>query len=223
MTQTPVETGLTLISHKLCPFVQRAVIVLAEKGVHHERVVIDLADKPAWFLELSPTGKVPVLKVGETVLFESSVICEYLDETHAPQLHPSDPLERARHRAWIEFASDLMGAVFNAYLAADRDAFAGQRAQAQAKVEVLDRALGGGPFFAGHRFHLLDAVYAPLLRYLDIIDPVLGEPLVSAGSGFDAWRTALRERPSVRDAVAADYGASLRAFAKARGSYLEKA
>ena len=76
---------LTLISHKLCPYVQRAVIALNEKGVPFERVDIDLANKPDWFLKLSPLGKVPVLIVrgdaGEVPLFESNVICEYIEET----------------------------------------------------------------------------------------------------------------------------------------------
>ena len=76
---------LTLISHPLCPFAQRAAIVLLEKGVGFERVNVDLSAKPDWFLALSPTGKVPVLKVPQAnaedaVLFESVVICEYLVE-----------------------------------------------------------------------------------------------------------------------------------------------
>jgi glutathione S-transferase len=54
---------LKLISHKLCPYVQRAVIALAEKGVPFERIDIDLANKPDWFLNISPLGKVPVLVV----------------------------------------------------------------------------------------------------------------------------------------------------------------
>src|SRR5918992_3647184 len=86
---------LTLISHKLCPYVQRAVIALNEKGVPFERIDIDLANKPDWFLKLSPLGKVPVLVVEqdgrEQVLFESAVIAEYLDETLAPRLHPTNP------------------------------------------------------------------------------------------------------------------------------------
>src|SRR6201995_1115806 len=69
---------LTLISHKLCPYVQRAVIALNEKGVPFERVDIDLANKPDWFLKLSPLGKTPVLVVGEHAIFESAVILEYL-------------------------------------------------------------------------------------------------------------------------------------------------
>ena len=68
---------LTLVSHHLCPYVQRAVIVAAEKGIALERILIDLAAKPAWFLALSPTGKVPLLRMTdergeEHVLFESA-------------------------------------------------------------------------------------------------------------------------------------------------------
>src|SRR3954447_25805808 len=73
---------LTLISHHLCPYVQRAAIALAEKGIPFERVYVDLAAKPDWFKAISPLGKVPVLRVGqasgeETSIFESAVILEY--------------------------------------------------------------------------------------------------------------------------------------------------
>ncbi|HEY9734725.1 MAG TPA: glutathione S-transferase N-terminal domain-containing protein, partial [Trichocoleus sp.] len=66
---------LKLISHKLCPYVQRSIITLIEKQIPHERAYIDLAHKPDWFLQRSPLGKVPILLVGEEVLFESAVIC----------------------------------------------------------------------------------------------------------------------------------------------------
>ena len=74
---------LTLVSHELCPYVQRAAIALDEKGVAFERVNVDLAVKPDWFLAISPLGKVPLLKVGDAVIFESAVILEYLEETEA--------------------------------------------------------------------------------------------------------------------------------------------
>ena len=86
-----MTASLKLISHKLCPYVQRAVIALKEKGVPFERVEIDLASKPDWFLKLSPLGKVPVLVVttdsGEVALFESNVICEYIEETQGARLN----------------------------------------------------------------------------------------------------------------------------------------
>ena len=77
-------TKLTLISHTLCPYVQRAVIALTEKGVPFERIDVDLANKPDWFLKISPLGKTPVLLVGDTAIFESAVILEYLEDTQAP-------------------------------------------------------------------------------------------------------------------------------------------
>src|SRR5438270_13798931 len=105
---------LKLISHKLCPYVQRAVIALTEKGVAFERIDIDLSNKPDWFLKISPLGKVPVLSVGsdagEVALFESNVICEYIEDTQGGiKLHPCDPLERPQRRAWMEFGSAIRG------------------------------------------------------------------------------------------------------------------
>ncbi len=101
-----------LISFPLCPYVQRALIVLAEKNVPFERVDIDLANKPDWFLKLSPLGKVPVLQADDNVLFESQVIAEYLDEVTQGSLHPTDPLQKAKHRAWIEFASQTLATLW---------------------------------------------------------------------------------------------------------------
>ena len=79
-------SSLTLVSHHLCPYVQRAAIALGEKGVAFERIAIDLAAKPDWFRAISPLGKVPLLRVArpgqdEAVLFESAVICEFIEET----------------------------------------------------------------------------------------------------------------------------------------------
>src|ERR1700694_3541538 len=102
---------LKLISHKLCPYVQRAVIALAEKGVAFERIDIDLANKPDWFLAISPHARTRVLQVGYKAIFESAVILEYLEETEPKPLHPADPLIRAQHRAWIEFGSTVLGHV----------------------------------------------------------------------------------------------------------------
>src|SRR4029079_10049337 len=94
---------LKLISHRLCPYVQRAVIALTEKGVPFERIDIDLANKPDWFLKISHLGKVRVLVVErdgrEVTLFESNVICEYIEDTiPETRLHPQDALDRAQHR-----------------------------------------------------------------------------------------------------------------------------
>src|SRR5476649_2323306 len=93
-----------LVSFKTCPWVQRAAIVLREKGVEFEFRHIDRDNRPDWFLAISPHKKVPVLSVDDSVsLFESNAIAEYLDETIAPRLHPDDPVLRAVNRAWTDY------------------------------------------------------------------------------------------------------------------------
>ncbi len=212
-----------LISFALCPYVQRAAILLAEKGVEFERINIDLANKPDWFLKLSPLGTVPVLVVEqdgrEQVLFESAVIAEYLDETIAPQLHPADPLEKARHRAWIEFASATLADIYGYYAAPDEASFRAKEEAIAAKFQRLEEQLGEGPFFAGTKFGLVDAAFAPAFRYFDLFDRV-GGGLFDGKPRLNAWRRALADRPSVRGAVAGDYLERLQEFVASRGSHL---
>jgi glutathione S-transferase len=212
---------LTLVSHVLCPYVQRAAIVLAEKGVPYTRRYVDLSAKPDWFLAVSPLGKTPVLLAGGEPLFESAVICEYLDETLAPPLHPAAPLERARERAWVEFGSAVLNTVAAYYHAADDSALRARRGELAQRFAQLEAAAARtGPWFAGERFGLVDAAFGPVFRYLDVFEH-WGEPELTTGlPRVRAWRRALAQRPSVQQAVGADYGERLTGFLLARGSAL---
>src|SRR5712671_3300230 len=131
--ETQTMTALTLVSHKLCPYAQRAVIALSEKNVPFTRRDVDLADKPDWFKAVSPLGKTPVLLAGDSAIFESAVILEYLEDTQSPPLHPADPLARAEHRAWIEFGSAILNDIAGLYNAADEAAFSAKVAALRAK------------------------------------------------------------------------------------------
>ena len=209
---------LKLISHKLCPYVQRAVIALTEKGVPFERIDIDLASKPDWFLKLSPLGKVPVLVVTgddgkEVALFESNVICEYIEDTLAgARLHPRDALDRAQHRAWMEFGSTILSELWGLETTGDPAVFEGKRRAIAAKFARVEHALGTGPFFAGKDFSLVDAVFAPIFRYFDVFDRLIDLSVFADTPKVRAWRKALAQRPSVRTAVSADYPQLLHAF-----------
>ena len=211
---------LVLISHRLCPYVQRAAIALAEKGVPFERVDIDLDAKPDWFLKLSPLGKVPVLKVGDRVIFESAVILEYLEDTQPNPLHPADPLARAEHRAWIEFGSSILADLWGFYTAPDAETFAAKTAALEAKFARLETRLGDGPYFDGARFSLVDAVFGPVFRYFDVFDGIADFGILAGKPKLLAWRQALAARPSVRAAVSADYPDRLRRFIRGRASHL---
>jgi glutathione S-transferase len=222
-----MAAALKLISHKLCPYVQRAVIALTEKGVAFERIDIDLANKPDWFLKISPLGKVPVLSVstdkGELALFESNVICEYIEETQAgAKLHPQDPLKRAQHRAWMEFGSAILGDLWGLETTTDAGAFESKRVAIAAKFARVEAALGSGPFFAGEKFSLVDAVFAPIFRYFDVFDQFIDLDVLKETPKARPWRAALAKRPSVRAAVGADYPERLRAFLVRHDAHLLK-
>ncbi|HEY4201562.1 MAG TPA: glutathione S-transferase family protein [Devosiaceae bacterium] len=227
--EQPDAPALMLVSHHLCPYVQRAAIAFREKPVAFERVVIDLADKPEWFTAMSPLGKVPLLRVQqpgspETVLFESTVICEYIEDTQpGPNLHPADPLDRARHRAWMEFGNTILSDIWVMETAKDREGYDRARQAVAAKFSRVENAVFHGPYFAGENFSLVDTVYAPIFRYFDVFDAIAGIDFFDDMPKTRAWRAALARRPSVVAAVDADYPDRLRAFLAHHDAYLLKA
>jgi glutathione S-transferase len=192
--------------------VQRAAIALNEKNVSFERVDIDLRNKPTWFLALSPLGKTPVLKVDDQPIFESAVICEYLEDTVGPALHPLDPLARARHRSWIEFASATLNNIWNLYTAKDEESYSNAANVLIQRFVQIEGELQEGPYFDGSRFSLVDAAFAPAFRYFDVFDEISGIKFFANTPKVRAWRLALSARPSVRNAVSSDYPSLLREF-----------
>jgi glutathione S-transferase len=217
-----VSASLVLVSHALCPYVQRAAIVLAEKGVPFERRDIDLANKPDWFLKVSPLGKTPVLLVGDEAIFESAVICEYLEETALPRLHPANALLRAQHRSWMEFGSALLNLIGAFYHAADETTLVARAAEIRARLVQIEVALGEGPYFAGESFSIVDAVFGPVFRYFDAFDGIDDFGFCDDLPKLQRWRRALAIRPSVAEAVRPDYPELLCKFLLVRRSALSR-
>lgn len=213
---------LVLVSHALCPYVQRAAIVLTEKGAPFERREIDLGSKPDWFLQVSPLGKTPVLLVGDEAIFESTVICEYLEDTVPPSLHPADPLKRAHHRSWMEFGSALLNLIGAFYNAADEAALAARADEIRARLRQIEAVLGEGPYFAGPSFGLVDAVFGPVFRYFDVFDSMGESGFLDDLPRTQRWSRALAARPSVAAAVRSDYPELLVRFLLARRSALSR-
>jgi glutathione S-transferase len=213
---------LKLISSHLCPYVQRAAIALAEKSQPFERVYVDMSNKPEWFKAMSPLGRVPLLAVGDDIVFESAVILEYLEETIVPRLHPSEPLRRADHRAWIEFGSAILNDIAGFYRAPDSDSFERKRALLVERFARLEQRLAAKPWFDGATFSLVDAVYAPVFRYFDLFDEIGEFGILASKPKIARWRAALARRPSVRAAVAADYAQQLRTFIGSIPSHVSK-
>lgn len=213
--------SLELISNILCPFTQRAGIQLLEKQVPFKRTYIDLADKPAWFMLVSPLGKVPVLRSAEGAIFETSVICEYIEEVFPHPLHPRAAFERAQHRGWIEFASAAIADVHMFYTARDEPGFMQKVADLNLKMNRLEQHLKpASQFFSSDNFQLVDAAFAPLFRLFDTFDTIADFGICSGCEQVLAYRHALQQRASVRDGVVPDYDQHFRLYLKRQHSYL---
>jgi glutathione S-transferase len=199
--------------------VQRAVITLKHKQIDYDITFIDLADPPDWFIELSPLKKVPVLKVDGEVLFESAVINEYLDDITGGELQPSDSLARAKNRAWVEFASNMLGNLYMMKMAKDEEGYNKYRDTLVDQLHRVEKRLGDGPWFNGDEFSLADTAFAPLFRQnsvaqnrLSVIDPA-SMPRVTA------WGKRLLALPEVSDSVVDEFDDLYLAAMKENGSY----
>ncbi len=198
---------LNLISFDACPFVQRAAILLEEQGREYEITYIDLRDKPDWFLDISPHGKVPVLRVDGAPIFESAVILDYLDETaERGKLLPTDPVARAQQRMWITFISGIMAKAWSLQAAGAEAGVRTLSAELKDQFrELLRNRPSEGPYWAGERFSMVDAAIAPILQRLtwaDRLEPTLKffDDLAEAA----AWRDVLLARPSTTASIVPD-------------------
>ncbi|MBB5406411.1 glutathione S-transferase [Paraburkholderia sp. HC6.4b] len=208
--------ALSLVSHHLCPFVQRAAIVLGEKGIAFDRINVDLSEKPEWFLKKSPTGKVPLLIAsrpdgGEAVLFETTVICEFLEESQeGTPMHPSNAFDRARDRAWAEYISSMYADVWLMLNANDMEVFESKKTTFRAKIGQIEGEASSGPYFNGKFFSMVDAAMAPLSRFFDCLPADRTTVFFEYAPKIEKWRQTLMSRPSVAAAVGADYAVRFR-------------
>ncbi len=181
------------------------------KDVEFEVTFINLLEKPDWFLKISPHGKVPVLKIGEDILFESNAIAEFLDETVSPRLHPEDPIERARNRAWTDFVASFARALNGVYYTKTREEMEDGLAKAPKTIERLEEALtrqrdlNDGPYFNGPNLSLVDCAYAPFLQRFLIADGYLRTGLLDNFPKVKKWADALLSNETVIGAVAPEF------------------
>jgi glutathione S-transferase len=210
-----------LISFKLCPLVQRSVITLLYKGIDFETTFIELSDPPPWFAALSPLGKVPVLRVdGETALFESAVINEYLDEVTPGRLLPEDPLPRAQARAWIEFGAACLWHCFEITVAETAAKLDEVCAELGKKLTHLEGNLDTGPYFQGEAFSLVDATYGPLFMRLAYFAEVAQIYSAEDLPKVSRWSAALLAEPAVKASVVPQFRELMAALIRMRRGHL---
>ena len=181
---------LRLYDAPRCPYCARVRIVLAEKGVPYETVLVDLDDRPAWIVALNPpAGRVPVLEEGGWALPESAVVCEYLEERYLePPLLPPDPGERAAARLLVHRFDELSRPYY-----ALRRGRPGAAEELDGALGWLDGLLERAPYLTGRAFGLADVAYLPwVIRARDLLGVSLaGTP------ALERWLDGLAGRPSV--------------------------
>jgi glutathione S-transferase len=216
MSLQPIE----LISFELCPFVQRSVITLLKKGIDFKITYIDLDDPPDWFLKISPLGKVPVVRYGDEVLFESAVINEFLDEITPAPIMPAEPLHKAKDRAWIEYSSQL---IVDQYLMSVADNSSDFEKHSEALIDKLQRledTVDGAGFFHGQVFSLVDSALAPLFTRFEIISKQFSRDLISAFPKLAAISQRLLDLDYVQKSVTENFEDVYVGYLKKHNSYL---
>jgi glutathione S-transferase len=197
---------LTLYDYPDCPFCQKVRVVLAEKDLEYEKIFVDLRkqeQKSPDFLRLNPYGKVPVLIDEDEVMYESTVINEYLDDEYPlPRLMPEDSGGRARVRLLEDYCDNSFIPATTTLLAqlrkteAERDTQRVEQAREDLRrgLYFLSDRLGGQEYLVGKEFSLADAAFAPRIMVIGR----LGVELEPALSNVQAWIERIRARPSVR-------------------------
>lgn len=206
---------LQLVSFELCPFAQRSVITLLEKGIPYEMTYLthqELKNPPPWFCEISPFSKVPVLRVDDVTLFESAVIMEYIDETTPPHLHPTDCLQRALNRAWMKVGEELLMSQYRYATAQTEEIFTLSQREITDGLARLEGVVVGDPFFNGKNFHLIDAAFASFFMRLDILEDRHPTGIYDDKPKIARWAEALRNRETVKRSVIPDLRKKYLAF-----------
>lgn len=171
----PQASTLHFYFNRNCPYAQRSWMTLLELGIDFKPVEIVLGkdNKTEWYLSINPNGTVPTIKHGETVVYESSVVNEYLCEvfdSREATLMPDESAARARIRTLILRCDAKFVKLAYSYLSHKRqdDPAKDDQLQMQLIEELgfLDKTIGkaGGTYFLGEKISLVDLTYFPFFE-----------------------------------------------------------
>jgi len=196
---------IKLYDFKSSPNCQRVKVVLAEKNLPYEIVPIDLraqAQKTPDYLKLNPYGKVPVLTDDDTVLYESCIINEYLEEKYPnPPLLPKDPGKKAKARILIDYGMAHFDGAYQKLrmeLAKDpkeqsQQVIDNAKSDLKKLLQRLENDIGDQPYLVGD-FSLVDADLIPRFTRLEGFG-VLPDPTLPR---LGKYLERMKARPSVK-------------------------
>ncbi len=217
---TAKTMDLDLIMFDFCPFAQRGAISLKHNDIPHKLTYLDPDNLPDWFNEVSPFGKVPILRVdGKTTIFESSVINELIASISNKKMLPSDPIERSLCRSWIEFGSTMLGQLTGMISASDEAAYEKIHSSFLENLQRLEEQMKNrGPYFAGDLFTLVDSTYAPLFMRMFYLNDRVDLYSEDDYPKTMAWAKHLLTLDSVKNSVPRSFDDIYHQFIQRRGA-----
>ncbi|XP_014252364.1 pyrimidodiazepine synthase-like [Cimex lectularius] len=199
----PLQEGkLRLYSMRFCPYAQRAHLILNAKNIPHDTVYINLKNKPEWYLEQFPLGKVPAICVDGDRIYESLIICDFLDEKYPENpMYPKDPLKKAKDRILIERFSKVSSLLYQCYLNPNMDVQLLHPvfdAMDHFEKELRKR---GTPFYSGSKPGMVDYMIWPWCERLEMLRVIGGDNFKVPKDRFAKlwrWSEAMLEDDAVK-------------------------
>jgi glutathione S-transferase len=212
---------IKLVSSRFSPYVHRVEMVLIEKNIPYEKQEVDLSDRPEWFFKDAPLGKVPLLYVGDKTLFESIVICEYLEEAFLQNpLHPKDSYQKAWHRSWMEFSNGILAGTFGMIFAQNQEHFDIKKAEVVLRLAALEKHLNAAPYFDGEKFSLVDVCMASAFKPLTFIDAKFTLEIFDLYKNVATYVENVVARGSLYKSLPSDYQEFFKSFLERKKSHL---
>jgi glutathione S-transferase len=211
--------SLELIYFKACPFAQRTLIALEQLDVEFTKTLINPKDKPDWVSEVTPSGQIPLLRIdGESVLFDSSVICEYLNDTAKGKLLPGNDLMRGQMRGLVEFAGECQMNFAGLIVAGDEETFNKMKAALLIKLTWLERQIDQNiPLFAASELTMVDVAFAPLFLRIKHLQNVVSIFTEESLPVISRWSEGLLAQKAVVESVEGDFSMIFKNVVNSRG------
>jgi glutathione S-transferase len=197
-----------LFSYEACPYAQRTRMVLIEKSIPFKLTEVDLYNKPDWFKQISPYGKVPLLKHNDNLIYESRIINEYLEEAFpARALLPRDPVLRSRARIWIDYCDSYLMPALHKMISDRRDPLkqVENRKVVTEKFLFMEteglRKLSAGPYWLGADVSLIDLQFMPFLERFPCYEALWGAAIPVQCTRLKTWISAMQSRDSHKQTV----------------------
>ncbi|RPB02647.1 thioredoxin-like protein [Choiromyces venosus 120613-1] len=204
------EEELVLYGSWFCPFVQRVWILLELKQVPYQYVEVNPFQKPASLLAINPRGLVPALMHKSKPLYDSAIICEFLEEAFpSPALLPKDAYDRAYARLWIDYVSSRIIPALHRYLqflpVTDVEGLEEKRREFLDTLKEFTKAMRpakeGGFFLGGGEVGLVDVIAAPWIQRLWVLDEYKGPFSIPEEDGeggvWERWRAWVKSLEGV--------------------------